>query len=146
MAMAQDQTVTTLEDLKGTPAVVIGVAPAYCGEVQAWVDEIGKYFGPAGERYRLLLLIEDARIGVVTKLAAVIPSEMRFFASGDFAFAYGFRNFVTSTEGPHVVVISPESVLLAIVDGPLSPARRDEVCFALRGMLSPLAEASLQDE
>jgi hypothetical protein len=130
----RDGSVVGPGDLEGSPAVLIGFDWRFVSDALEWKAKIAGRFGPPGERYAMLLVVEDRRIGMLDKLRSLTPAAAGFFAAHDLGIRFGF-----ASEGPHLIVIAPDAALLAAVDGTPTLRRFEEVAFALQGVLPPVA-------
>jgi len=140
IARARDLTLFNSRELAGKPCVVIGVDWRYTSEADEWQAVLEHRFGRSGERYRILKLVEDNRIGVLARLSEIDGKDADFLASPDFAPAFGFANEETQSEGPHVVVISGDGKVLGLVDGLARSKRIEKIAFALQGVIPPVAK------
>jgi hypothetical protein len=139
-ARARDLTFFSSSELANKPAVVIGVDWRYTSEAEEWQAAIEHRFGKSGDRYRIVKLVEDGRIGVLSKLSLINESDVDYLASPNFAPNFGFANEDVQSEGPHVVVISADGKVLGTADGVARSKRLQTIAFALQGVIPPLAK------
>jgi len=118
------------DDALGIPLVVIGALPPFGGEIAPWLDIVEKRFAESVKPYRGMLVLEYGDPDVRDLLEALLPARLPFLLDRDGLFpkAFGFVGRDASrqdpvSEGPHVVVISHDGTVRAVIDGPVHPSR-----------------------